>query len=75
MVPVAKTNGKCYLNLQTFRVSVIIITVYCSGTVKPKNVVVTAQGKLRGEAHDGYVSYTGIPYAAVTENAGRFKVS
>ncbi|KAG6442071.1 hypothetical protein O3G_MSEX002100 [Manduca sexta] len=38
------------------------------------DVLVTVQGMLRGEEHDGYTSYTGIPYATVPRNNGRFKV-
>ncbi|KAG6442070.1 hypothetical protein O3G_MSEX002100 [Manduca sexta] len=37
------------------------------------DVLVTVQGMLRGEEHDGYTSYTGIPYATVPRNNGRFK--
>lgn len=39
------------------------------------NVVITAQGKIRGIEHDGFMSYVGIPYADVNGPAGRFKVS
>ncbi|CAH1637981.1 unnamed protein product [Spodoptera littoralis] len=35
--------------------------------------VVLAQGRLRGITKDGYVSYTGIPYASITGTLGRFK--
>lgn len=36
--------------------------------------VITAQGRIRGETHQGYVSYNGIPYASVNNTTGRFKV-
>ncbi|KAL0868813.1 hypothetical protein ABMA27_007177 [Loxostege sticticalis] len=35
--------------------------------------VITAQGRIRGETHQGYVSYNGIPYASVNNTTGRFK--
>ncbi|XP_023944601.1 fatty acyl-CoA hydrolase precursor, medium chain-like [Bicyclus anynana] len=39
-----------------------------------QNIVSTAQGQIQGVTRDGYVSYTGIPYASVKEGAGgRFK--
>ncbi|XP_049877839.1 uncharacterized protein LOC126375040 [Pectinophora gossypiella] len=41
--------------------------------VSTENIVITTQGRLRGTPQDGYVSYTGVPYAAISEPAGKFK--
>lgn len=38
-----------------------------------QDVVVTVQGKLRGDYHKGYISYAGIPYASVSGADGKFK--
>ncbi|KAJ8714296.1 hypothetical protein PYW08_007916 [Mythimna loreyi] len=38
-----------------------------------QNVISITQGKVRGVARDGYVSYTGIPYANITATMARFK--
>lgn len=57
-----------------FRVLVSIVALFGILPIKANNVVVTAQGKLRGVPHDGFVSYTGIPYATAGENSERFKV-
>lgn len=38
-----------------------------------QDIVVTVQGKLRGESHEGYTSYAGIPYASVSGTDGSFK--
>ncbi|XP_028171873.1 acetylcholinesterase-like [Ostrinia furnacalis] len=35
--------------------------------------LITAQGRIRGEMHQGYVSYNGIPYASGNDTTGRFK--
>ncbi|XP_031770120.2 cholinesterase-like [Galleria mellonella] len=49
----------------------ILLTVIVS-TVGQR-VINTAQGKLRGIPMDGYVSYSGIPYATINSSAGRFQ--
>lgn len=51
--------------------------IFLVGLIKgtEQNVISTAQGKLRGVEHDGYVSYRGIPYATMAAVDGRFKVS
>ncbi|KAG7297715.1 hypothetical protein JYU34_018432 [Plutella xylostella] len=41
----------------------------CSGQA----LVMLAQGEVRGEAHDGFVSYLGIPYASMNGSHERFK--
>lgn len=40
-----------------------------------QNVISLAQGLVRGVAFDGYIAYTGIPYAAVSSGKDRFKVN
>lgn len=49
---------------------IVLLQVVVTG----QNVIHLAQGRLRGIAKDGYVSYTGIPYASITGTLGRFKV-
>ncbi|CAB3249590.1 unnamed protein product [Arctia plantaginis] len=40
-----------------------------------QNVISIAQGQMRGVAYDGYIAYTGIPYATVTSAKDRFKMA
>jgi hypothetical protein len=37
--------------------------------------VITAQGRIRGETREGYISYRGIPYASINESSARYKVT
>ncbi|XP_059047598.1 esterase FE4-like [Achroia grisella] len=51
--------------------SILLLTVIVM--INCDNVINTAQGKLRGVPHDGYVLYTGIPYATISNSSERFK--
>lgn len=53
--------------LQVILVTMSLKTVLC------QDVLVTVQGKLRRESHEGYNSYAGIPYASVSRADDRFK--
>lgn len=54
--------------------SKIVILLMSLRSVYSQEVVVTVQGRLRGEVNDGYVSFNSIPYATINEDAGKFKV-
>lgn len=52
-----------------------LVVLVCRIESTLQNIVITAQGKIRGVAKDGYVAYIGIPYASVSSDpGGRFKV-
>ncbi|XP_075970931.1 pyrethroid hydrolase Ces2e-like [Anticarsia gemmatalis] len=50
-----------------------ILLVLLQAVWSEQNVISTAQGPLRGVVHDGYVAYTGVPYASVTNKMDKFK--
>lgn len=55
--------------------SLLVILILEFLSLTEQHVISTAQGRLRGEVHEGYVSYRGVPYASVASPEGRFKVS
>lgn len=52
----------------------ILVIMSLKTLLSHQEVVITVQGKLRRESHEGYNSYAGIPYASVSGDDGIFKV-